>query len=461
MGGEEPLPAGGSCLLGAVNLSEFVKNPFTSKAEFDFNSFKETVKQSVIALNEVLDEGINLHPLQQQKDSVKNWRQIGLGLMGISDMFIKLNIKYGSQKSLDLSGQIGHTMINTALQQSALLAKDYGSYPMYNKEAILKSQFFNENATRETRELVEKYGLRNSQLLTIAPTGSISTMLGVSGGIEPIYSLSYTRKTESLYGKDKYYKVYTSIVKEYMKKFNIQKEEDLPDFFVTALTLNYQERVKMQATWQKYIDASISSTINLPENTTIEDIENIYILAWKKGLKGITIYREGCKRSGILSSNQSIKQKGDYIKPRPTLKRAEGERVKIPTGCGSLWLFLMKDENGNLREVFSQSGANGGCQGLTEGVSRMISLALKSNIDPQDIIDQLSSVRCPVSMMARKKNPEICKSCTDSMAKEIQKFINGKNETKIKQNNLCPECGNELKMVEGCISCDCGFSKCG
>ena len=210
---EEPLPAGGSCLLGSINLAEFACD-----TGFDFESFKHCVKSSVIALNEVLDDGLPLHPLKEQRESVYDWRQIGLGIFGLADLLIKLGIKYGSPEAIDLCDMIGHTMADMAIKTSAVLAKEYGVYPKYKPEAVEQSAFYSKNALGETKELVESFGLRNSQLLTIAPTGSLSTMLGVSGGIEPIFANYYTRKTESLKGHDEYYKVYTPIVKEYMDK---------------------------------------------------------------------------------------------------------------------------------------------------------------------------------------------------------------------------------------------------
>ncbi|WP_419741967.1 adenosylcobalamin-dependent ribonucleoside-diphosphate reductase [Paraclostridium dentum] len=306
---EEPLPSGGSCLLGSINLAEFVIQPFGTSATFDSNKFKACVRESVIALNQVLDEGLDLHPLQEQKTSVDKYRQIGLGVMGIGDMLIKMNMRYGSDKSIDLCKFIARTMLNEAVKQSSLLAKEYGPFKEYKKEAILKSKFFNDNIDDDIKELVKLYGLRNSQLLTIPPTGSISTMLGISGGIEPIFNISYIRKTESLHDEDVYYKVYTPIVKEYMDLKNITDEKDLPDIFVTAMNLDYEDRIKMQQAWQKYIDASISSTINLPYETTVEDVYEIYIKAWKHNLKGITIFRDGCKRSGVLINEKPKDQK--------------------------------------------------------------------------------------------------------------------------------------------------------
>ncbi|MDD2446384.1 MAG: adenosylcobalamin-dependent ribonucleoside-diphosphate reductase [Tissierellia bacterium] len=310
---EEPLPAFGSCNLSSINLSEFVKNPFTKYARFEFESFIKMVHDGVIYLNEVLDENMKLHPLEQQRQMSYDLRQIGLGIMGQADMFIMLGIKYGSSESLSLIHQIGRTMINEALRQSAYLAKEDGSFPKYNEEAVLSSPFLISNADEDVLELIKEYGLRNSQLLTIAPTGSISTLLGCSNGVEPIFQNSYTRKSESLHHEDTYYKVYTQIVKDYMDKNNINREEDLPDFFITTSNLEYKDRIEVQAAWQQYIDASISSTVNVPTEFTVEDVEDLYIYAWEKGLKGITIYRDGCARSGILISNKNKKSKFEKI----------------------------------------------------------------------------------------------------------------------------------------------------
>lgn len=304
---EEPLPAFGSCNLSSINLAEYVQNPFTENAYFDFDAFKVAVGDGVVYLNEILDENMNLHPLKQQTETSRDLRQIGLGIMGLADMLIKMGIKYGDSESLDIIDSIGSVMINSALQKSALLAKEHGTFPLYDKEKIFKSEFLLENATDETLKLIDMYGLRNSQVLTIAPTGSISTMIGVSGGVEPIFQLSYTRKSETLHNEDTYYKVFTPIVKEYMEMHGIENEKDLPNYFVTTSDLSYKDRIDVQAVWQKYIDASISSTVNLPEETTVEEVAELYMYAWSKGLKGITIYRDGCARGGILITDKPKK----------------------------------------------------------------------------------------------------------------------------------------------------------
>lgn len=304
---EETLPAFGSCNLSSINLSEFVLDPFTYKSRFDYDAFNEVVRNGVIYLNEVLDENMYSHPLPQQTEVSRDLRQIGLGIMGLADMFIKLGVTYGSSASVELSLLISNYMLNAALQQSALLAKDHGAFPKYNQDAIFKSPFLNENATDETIKMIIEHGLRNSQILTIAPTGSISTMIGTSGGIEPIFQNSYTRKSETLHSGDTYYKVFTPIVKEFMDRALITEESELPSYFVTSSDLEYKGRINVQAAWQNNIDASISSTVNVPNEFTVEEVAELYMYAWGQGLKGVTIFRDGCNRTGILTTTPKEK----------------------------------------------------------------------------------------------------------------------------------------------------------
>lgn len=337
---EEPLPNGGSCLLGSINLSAYVK-----EEKFDIDTFRKDINVIVKAMNEVLDQGLPLHPLQIQRETVRDYRQIGIGIMGIADMLIKMGVRYDSEEAIEICEAIGFELINNSIKASALLAKEQGVYPKYNKEAILQSEFLKYNTTDEVKKLVEEYGLRNSQLLTIAPCGTISTMIGVSGGIEPIFSLSYMRKTESLHGEEVFYKVFTPIAKEYMEKHGIENEEDLPDYFVTTANLNPFMRVQMQGVWQKHIDASISSTINLPNEATVEQVEQLYLEAWKNGLKGLTIYRSGCAREGILVTDK----KEEVVEEVKQLQRGEWKSLADDTyyikrnlviGCGKLKLFV-------------------------------------------------------------------------------------------------------------------------
>lgn len=329
---EEPLPAGGSCLLGSVNLSEFVRNPFSESADFDFEELKKCVTASVFALNEVLEEGLPLHPLPEQRESVEKWRQIGLGIMGLADALIKLGVTYGQKETVDICDKIGFVMADTAIAASALLAKEKGRFSGCKVEEIMETPYFLMNTTEETRALVKEYGLRNSQLLTIAPTGTLSTMLGISGGIEPVYANYYERKTESLHGEDVYYRVYTKIVKDYMEAHRIEDDRELPGFFVTAMNLDYKQRIDMQAIWQLHVDASISSTVNLSHGFTKEETEALYMYAYDMGLKGITIYRDGCKRMGILSTKKKEENKSaSGILPCPEC----GGELFSTEGCDS------------------------------------------------------------------------------------------------------------------------------
>lgn len=471
---EEPLPAGGSCLLGSINLSEYV----TDNCEFDYISFVDTVRKAVIALNEVLDEGMELHPLQEQRNSVRDWRQIGLGIFGLADMLIKMHIPYGSDESLKLCSKIASKMIDEAIATSAELARKYGPYPKYNADAIRNSEFYKTNASSETMFLVDSYGLHNSQLLTIAPTGSLSTMLGVSGGVEPIFANYYERKTESLHGHDEYYKVYTPIVKKYMEENDISDDSDLPDFFVTAQTLNYKDRIAMQAAWQRHIDASISSTVNVPNDFTVEEVMDLYTEAWSVGLKGVTIFRDGCKRTGVLSTTSNHKDgelgRGEIIKANDN---CIGKKRTLRTGCGTLHCEAFFDpETRELREVYLSKGSTGGCNNFMIGLSRMISLSARGGINVYDIVDQLkSSGTCPSYAVrsATKRDTSIGSSCPVavgealiSMYEEMQntKPISMKKKAETENVNSgikCPECGNELTFEGGCNTCkNCGYSKC-
>ena len=493
---EEPLPAGGSCLLGSINLSEFVKNK-----QFDFQSFKKTVDISVEALNEVLDEGLPLHPLREQRDSVSNWRQIGLGVMGIADMLIKMELPYDSNEAIQLCDEIGKVMSREAIAASATLSFNYGCYPEYDKFYLNESKFYQSHVLPETRDYVYLHGLRNSQLLTIAPTGTLSTMLGISGGIEPIYANSYTRKTESLHGKDVYYKVYTPIVDRYMKEHDLTDESQLPEWFVTSSTIDPMKRIAMQATWQRHIDASISSTVNLPNEATVEDIEKLYMEAWKQGLKGLTIYRDGCKRSGILSHEDKTEDVQPQTETFTGLGRGDivecsndliGKKRKIITGCGPTHILAYFDPvSGDLMEVYLNKGSQGGCALYMTGLSRMISLACRAGVDIYSIKDQLDSTgACPSYAVRAATRHDTSKGSCCPMAignalidmwREMQDDININwedekisestssqtktsqftNQTITNSSAICPECGEPLVFEGGCNSCkNCGYSKC-
>ena len=414
---EEPLPAGGSCLLGSINLSEFVDEA----GNFDFEGLGETVFIAVVALNRVLDEGLPKHPLQEQRECVRDWRQCGLGVMGIADMLIKMGVAYGSDDSYEICSHIAYTIFNSAVYASANLAAMNGHpFPKYDYDSLCKSGMYQQCVSDANKEFVKEHGMYNSQLLTIAPTGTLSTMLGISGGIEPIFANYYTRKTESLHGEDVYYKVYTPIVKRYMDANGLDSDEQLPEFFVTARDIPYQKRLGMQSVWQQYVDASISSTINLPEEATVENVEELYMLAWHYGLKGVTVFRENCRRGGILTAEKKETPKKtdtenfmkkeqfvpeDFFVPNdiprgyiiPAGDNLIGKKRKLTTGCGSLHCTAFFDpETGNLMETYLSRGSTGGCANSYTGLSRMISLAARAGVSLDAIVDQLNSCGiCP------------------------------------------------------------------
>lgn len=498
---EEPLPAGGSCLLGSINLSAFVKQDKT----FDFESFEQTVRLAVKFLNEILDEGLELHPLQIQRDTVRDWRQIGLGIMGLADMLIKMELTYGSIDSLNICDEIASKLIKTAINESAQLAKKLGTYPKYNSN-VTDSDFYKYNIGYD--EDVNLYGLRNSQLLTCAPTGTLSTMLGISGGIEPIFANYYTRKTESLHGEDVYYKVYTPIVEGYMRTYNITDDVDLPEWFVTSADIDPVNRIKMQSVWQNCIDASISSTINLPQTATVEDVEEIYMEAYKHNLKGVTIYRSGCAREGILVTDDKSIDNEEKIENRPEKRNSINEvdylprgyvvdvsddligyKRKLNTGCGSIYLEAYSDEfTGEPQETFINIGSSGGCERNYQFISRLISLALRAGVPIESIIDQAMSVRPCTAYVNRTKSKHdtspgtSCPSAIGHALKDLNEKMHDRcfaeleedieyevleckdwcnNPVKTLNTPKCPECGASIIFEGGCNICKtCGWSKC-
>lgn len=485
---EEPLPAGGSCLLGSINLSEFVINPFTRNAHIDFESLEKATFEAVVALNQVLIEGLTLHPLDEQQNSVKNWRQIGLGTFGLADMLIKLGIEYGSEESIKVIETVYKDIATNAVEQSLALAKEHGCYPKCEKEKLTESSFIKAlNLPEAVLNDIETYGLYNSQLLTCAPTGSIGTMLNTSTGVEPNFALSYTRKTQSLDGKDTFYQVDSKIVEDYK---NITKDVKLPDYFVTSASISPLSRVKVQSALQKYTDASISSTVNLPKEATKEDVYNIYVEAWKNHLKGITIYRSGCKREGILVVEPKKEETPFIFDENPfALRRGEivkadddciGLKRNLTTGCGTLHCESFWDpDTGELREMYLSKGSKGGCNNFMIGLSRMVSLSARGGISIEDIIDQLNSCGvCPSYAVrhAVKKDTSLGSCCPvavgnalKDMYEEIQNIIkNPKDTFDIQENEdttnyeKCPECHKKgLYHSGGCDECIyCGYSKC-
>ena len=514
---EEPLPAGGSCLLGAINLSEFIVDPFTPAARFDFDEFERVVHKAIFALNDVLIEGMPLHPLKEQQETVGKLRQIGLGIMGLADALIKLGITYGSSESLLTIETIGTALLYNSLIASSEYAKLDGNAPFdgYDAHKVFESDIIQNLINNlnyyevNTLKVALQNGLFNSQLTTIAPTGTIAGLCNTSYGVEPNFAYSYTRKTESLHEEgDVYYTVEPKIVEDYRKATGNKGE--LPDYFITTHQLDPFNRVDVQATIQKYIDASISSTVNLPESTTPEEIKAIYLYGAEKGVKGLTIFRNNCERMGILTVGDNKEEDTDDLTPveraKSMLKFGDtilvddsviGIKRKLKTGCGSLHCtFYFCPETGELREVFLDKGSKGGCLSLLNAMSRLASLCARKGAPVEEIADQLESVLvCPSYSVSKFKDKTTSKgsSCASAVAyalidahnQFLEDFIDPDDDTEIEIKAIrhtekpalsapkkqepddyymvCPECGEKaLLKTEGCVSCvSCGYSKCG
>lgn len=421
--------------------------------------------------------------------------------MGLADMLIKLGIEYGSPESIALCDNIGYSMARNAIVASADIAGHTGCYDKYNEQYVTTSPFFTEHIKLDDEEawsFVKTNGMRNSQLLTIAPTGSISTMLGVSGGIEPIFANYYERTTKSLHGHDEVYKVYTPIVKEYMDAHGIKDELGLPSYFVTSATIPIKRRIDMQSVWQKHIDASISSTVNLPNEATVDDVKELYMYAWEKHLKGITVYRAGCKRAGILNAETKKDDKPEQIEhalpsllPRGTIIECSndliGKKRKINSGCGSIHVLAFFDPmDGSLQEVYFNKGSTGGCGNSLVGLSRMISLLCRAGVDIIAIKDQLDSTGVCPSYATRKAThhdtskgsccPMAIGNALVEMYNEMQGELDDKDEDDkpVEQKSIksipvnaapstevCPECGEPIVHIGGCVQCpNCSWSRC-
>lgn len=485
--GEQPLPKNGACCLSSINLSEFICKPYTKDAYIDTEELVKAVKVGIRTLDKLIDENYYKHPLKEQQEQSFNYRNIGLGCFGYATALMKLGLKYGSQEALDWTNCIFGLIFRAAVIESNSLAKEFGPFPKY-KDCIWDSEIIKKHFPQDEIDIMRQYGLRNCSLISIAPTGSIATCLGESGGCEPEFALSFTRRTVGMTdGEDTYYKVYCKAAQEYMELYKCE-EKDLPDYFVSSANISWKNRVLTQSVMQEHVDTAISSTVNLPNETTKEDIAKLYLLAWEKGLKGITIFREGCKRMPILSTEISKKEEA---KEERKLERGEikvisddviGKKRRLISGCGSLHCAAYFDRTtGELLEVFLDKGSAGGCDNFMTGLSRMISLAARAGCSVYDIVDQLnSSGTCPSYAVRRATKHDTspgssCPVAVGNALLDMQIEINEeleidnpkpivkKKETKsvILPKYKCPECGSEITFEGGCQTCkNCGWSKC-
>lgn len=477
--GEQGLPAWGVCNLGSVNLNVFEKD-----GAIDFDGLGSIVRDAVRFLDNVID--LSNYHFKENEEGQKATRRVGLGTMGLADLLIKLKIRYGSEKSLEVAEQIYKFIRDEAYSASVALAKEKGVFPAFDGEKYSQGGFI-KSLPSFLQTIIKQYGIRNAALLTQAPTGTTSILAGTSSGIEPVYDFKYTRKDRL--GE---HIVYHPLYQEYIKQISVpsehlpkgDKDEDLPDYFVTAKQLTPEEHIQMQATIQKYVDASISKTVNAPATHTVEGAKKLYILAYDLGCKGVTYYRDGSRNESVLSSLEP-KTSGIFgqIKPRERPRIVKGETYKVPMGYGNMYVTVNADEGGHLFEVFARIGKTGGFfEAKAEAICRLISLALRSGIDVQEIIHQLKGIRGPMPSWGENG---IILSIPDGIAQVLEEHINKgqqklelslTDETKSRRRDWvssvtrladigeapeCPACGGLLELAEGCLICrGCGYSKC-
>ncbi|MDP2939486.1 MAG: vitamin B12-dependent ribonucleotide reductase [Candidatus Omnitrophota bacterium] len=486
--GEQVLLPFESCNLGSINLYRMLLKR-ADKYEIDWEKLKHTVQMSVHFLDNVID--VNKFPLPEIEKNTKLTRKIGLGIMGWGSALARLGIPYDSDEAVKLAETVISFILKEARRKSQELAKRKGCFP-----AFKKSIFASDAADK----------LRNATLTTVAPTGTISIIAGpCSSGIEPIFAISYYR---SVMDKDKLVEVdnvFEEVARELgffsqdlmeriAQKGCIQDIKEIPKdvrrVFVSAHDISPEWHIKMQAAFQKYTDNAVSKTVNFPNSASIEDVYQVYMTAYKLGCKGVTIYRDRSREEQVLNierreEDNKILTISGKIEPRPRPEVTTGTTTKVSTGCGNLYVTINTDENGKPFEIFTQMGKAGGCAASQlEAIGRLVSLALRSEIEVKSIIEQLHGIRCPSPSW--EKGARIF-SCADAIARVIEKRLgNGAGITSrvevsvslaAKENSaipaiinfndsnnivgVCPDCGSALQHEEGCSKCHvCGFSKC-
>lgn len=457
---EIPLEAYGDCCLGNINLARFVLHPFSDQATVDWDNLRRAARYTVRFLDNVLDYNRDRHPLKAQREASMQSRRIGVGFTGLGDMLAQLTLRYDTPEAINFVDHLFQQIKWTVYDESAEIAREKGSFPRFDPDLHFQNPFYEDFPP----ELLEKMkgGLRNSALLTVPPVGSGSVLAGVSSGIEPIFALWYTRRSESL--SQETFRVYHPLVKTF-KEHTGRSDEDLPDYFVTAHEIDPFFRVKMQATIQKHIDHSISSTVNLPQETSKETIADIYQEAWRLGCKGITVYREGSREGILITDQQAQTQESKTtptMAPRPRDVVLEGRTYKVRTDMGNVYITVNRNGGGPL-EVFIHLGKSGSTlMAFSEAIGRLVSLALRSGIQPEHVIRQLEGIKSGPAI--RQPDGSFVFSVPDAIAKVLKKFLEEPNEVpfSLAVGDLCPECGTVMVQSSGCATCmRCGYSRCG
>lgn len=464
--GEQPLLPYESCNLGSINLSLMVR-PGTDGLEIDWERLGQVTVQAVHFLDNVID--VNRYPLPQIEEMTKGNRKIGLGVMGFADFLIQLGVPYDSEPAVALADKVMGFIRREARTASATLAKKRGPFPNWEQSIY-----------------ANKIELRNATLTTIAPTGTISIIAGTSSGIEPLFALSYVRNVLNDDELPELHPLFLQIAKErgFYSPDLIQQlakrgsargldgvPEDVQAVFATAHDISPDWHIRMQAAFQKNTDNAVSKTVNFSHEATVEDIRKAYLLAFDLGCKGVTIYRDRSRSKQVLSLSETEGRLPEgTLAPRPRPRVTAGTTEKVKTGCGNLYITVNRDEHG-ICEVFTSTGKAGGCPSQSEATARLVSLALRSGVDIEAIIDQLKGIRC-LSTVSRKNGGEIkVLSCPDAIGKAIeQNFKHNGNPVLTLNQDIgfepdpeakCPDCGSVLEHSSGCVTCPaCGYSKC-
>jgi ribonucleoside-diphosphate reductase alpha chain len=471
--GEQPLLAYESCNLGSINLSKMVKDDHV-----DYEKLKYTTHKAVHFLDNVID--VNRYPLKQIEEITLTNRKIGLGIMGWADMLIELGIPYNCEEALTLAESLMKFIRQEGRNASVLLAEQRGVFPNHDKSIYHG-----------------KIKLRNATITTIAPTGSLSIIAGCSSGIEPIFAVSYIRtvlegtrmievnpKFEEIARKKGFFtEELMTIISE---SASIKDIEDIPanirKIFVTSHDISPSDHIKTQAAFQTHTCNAVSKTVNFPSTATPDDVKEVYMLAYKTGCKGVTVYRDGSRDEQVLSIKKksithepvtasiasidnAIKNIEHKIVPKKRPDVIRGTTHCIKTGCGNLYVTINANENNTPFEIFNHIGKAGGCAASqSEAIGRLMSLALRCDIAVDQVIKQLKGISCHQPSWASVGK---ISSCADAVAKALelhQKHFKDEHtkDGEIFRMGACPECGGSVEHEGGCAVChDCGFTKCG
>jgi len=455
---EQCLEDYGCCCLGNINLSSFVVDEFSDRARIDWRNLEKALRYATRFLDNVLDYNSDKHPLEEQRKASMWSRRIGVGFTGFADMLIKLNLKYDSPQSVKMVDRLFEKVKNICYDESCNISVEKGPAPAFVAEKHLARQFI-QRLDPAVKQKIASQGVRNSCVLTVPPVGSGAILAGTTSGIEPIFALSYVRKSKSLSGDS--FKVFHPLVQQYMKRFSLKNESDLPDIFVTAHSLKAESRVQMQGTIQKHIDSSISSTVNIPKESTVQDVKDIYFQAWRSGCKGITVYREGAREGILLTNEEAAAQKGvtgqSHKFERPKILTGQTLKMKIPQG--SLYVTANKNGDNIIRETFVTLGKSGGDEKAdAEAIGRLISLYLQHGGSIQEVIHTLKGIQ---GRDVSWDNGQQLLSVPDAVAKALAN-LNGTTIESKPELKHCPDCGESSIIYEnGCFRCtSCGYSKC-